>query len=789
MSQWQETCVKQRERLERVEFLADKLSDLYHKTKKDLPAGFINKLQQERIQLDRQLERLKHRRFEVAVIGLEKAGKSALLNAWLGQEILPSEDERCTYTTTEIWSAPNEDEQSLSIEYFTISEIDSLLRDKKVALDDLGSGSMDFKTLAMDIKETEDHLSEIKGYASKGDSSISFKDIAEVETQIYEAVAGKGSGKEKNRAHPRAIKRIRLKTTRLHDGEYDIVFHDVPGFNSTVSKHKEEARQKMAECDAIIFAKAMNNFNLDGSESDILNIAGVEDPHVTLGEKIFIALTKSDYAANKGQVEKWRKDNEAVWPTVPVQRITPVCSIAHLAKLGTGCIETNEIGNISAKKLENELGIEDGIELLKGSVDDYINTDRIKVVQKRCDTLVKEFSGLAKEAFQVLDPIYQDVEMDDIDEDNLLDEKISAWWGPEWISIKEEFQNWFNEAIACRENVDGASGEHNSLTELRNAYNDEIDILFTDLVMLKRESMESIYVSEIKGVTVPAHGNKAIRDKLYPEIKEKLLQKLPIRLTEYLQSMTDEMIQKSKSSLHNISGVEKELLKDPIQTKEQIQHGFETLFLRFGRIAVEAFIALPLKERPRILKEKKADILTLQAFYQNPKETKHGELVSYLESGLWMVKVASDLGVIPPIVGKGVEKIKVNKTSFDDLLGQSSENETDASGYQKKEPNNFNEVASEIEKDLDALKDYLKNSVFHAAGFITYSNQELERIRDRFIEKEEPNRRWDTLVRREIKRGNLQIKGFNAGLQDVRMLKEIALVINEAKRELVNIAG
>jgi len=211
------------------------------------------------------------------------------------------------------------------------------------------------------------------------------------------------------------------------------------------------------------------------------------------------------------------------------------------------------------------------------------------------------------------------------------------------------------------------------------------------------------------------------------------------------------------------------------------------LFLRFGRIAVEAFIALPLKERHRILKEKKADILTLQAFYQNPKEPKHSGLVSYLESGLWLVKVASDFGVAPPILGKGAEKLRVKKTSFDDLLSQSSENEAGDPSYQQKEPNNFTEVATEIEKDLEALRDYLKSSVFHAAGFITYSNQELERIRDRFIAKEEPNRRWDTLVRRELKRGNIQIKGFNSNLQDVRMLKEIALEINETKKQLANI--
>lgn len=785
MSQWQETCNKQRNRLEQVAVLADKLSDLYHKTQKDFPASLIDEMQQERKQLNRQLERLENKRFEVAVIGLEKAGKSALLNAWLGQEILPSEDERCTYTTTEIWSAPNEDEQSLSIEYFTSQEIDSLLQDKKIALDTLSAGSMDYNSLATDIKETEDNLAEIKNHSAKGNHSIPFKDISEIEMQIYEAVAGKHTERGKNRSHPRAIKRICLKTTRLHDGEFDIVFHDVPGFNSTVSKHKEEAEKKMAECDAIIFAKKMENFNLDGSESNILKIADDEDPHITLAEKIFIALTKSDLAIDQEQVQKWQENNENQWPTVPKQRITAVCAIAHLAKLGTGSVETNKLGAKVAIKLKNELRIDDGIDQLKKSVNDYINTDRTKVLQKRCDALVNKFSDIATEIFKTLAPIYDDIDVSNIDENSLFDEKFSSWWGPEWIKIKEDFQNWFNKQISCREGVDGVSGEHEQLTLLRDAYNDEIDHLFTDLTMLKRDSMERIYGSEIKGVTVPAHGNKAIREKLYPEIQDKLLQKLPTKLTEYLNSITMEIIQESKRSLYNINDVEKELLKDPILAKQQIQHGFETLFLRFGRVAVEVFIKLPLKERHRILNEKEADILTLQAFYKSPNRGKHSYLVDYLETGLWAVKAASNIGAIPSVVGMGAEKIRA-KISFDDLMTSSAEI-AEESQKNKNEPDNFIEVAEEIEQDLAALKDYLKNSVFHAAGFITYSNQELERIRKCFVESEDPNRRWDTLVRRELKRGNIEIEGFNANIQDVRMLKEIALEINEAKKQLSNI--
>lgn len=48
------------------------------------------------------LEKLKSREFTVAIVGLEKAGKSTLGNALINSEILPEYTERCTYTTTEL---------------------------------------------------------------------------------------------------------------------------------------------------------------------------------------------------------------------------------------------------------------------------------------------------------------------------------------------------------------------------------------------------------------------------------------------------------------------------------------------------------------------------------------------------------------------------------------------------------------------------------------------------------------------------------------------------------------
>ena len=54
------------------------------------------------------LRKLKNKEFSVAIVGLEKAGKSTLGNAILKLMVLPEYTERCTYTTTEIRAGKND---------------------------------------------------------------------------------------------------------------------------------------------------------------------------------------------------------------------------------------------------------------------------------------------------------------------------------------------------------------------------------------------------------------------------------------------------------------------------------------------------------------------------------------------------------------------------------------------------------------------------------------------------------------------------------------------------------
>ena len=83
---------------------------------------------------------------------------------------------------------------------------------------------------------------------------------------------------------------------------------------------------------------------------------------------------------------------------------------------------------------------------------------------------------------------------------------------------------------------------------------------------------------------------------------------------------------------------------------------------------------------------------------------------------------------------------------------------------------------------------HLQNSVFNAAGFITYSKQELQRIRERFIDLEESDRRWGEVVRREAKRHNPGVPfKIDNRIQDFRLRREIALELKETKDILMQV--
>jgi hypothetical protein len=338
MANWLETCQLQLVRLEKASVLADKLMTLCNKTELDIPASLLQKLTNEHPRLNQQLERLRANRFEVAVIGLEKAGKSALLNAWLGQEILPSARERCTFTSTEIWSAQTEQDQALIIQYYSKEDISKLQLQRRDALASSLLSDKEKKDIQEDYDDTEKNLSAIYEFArQKNGFSQAFIDISEISEQLQAAIF-------KNRAQSLAIKRIQLKTVRLRS-DRDIIFHDVPGFNSGILMHTEQAVARLKSCDAIIYAKEMKQPSITGPEKDMLMVADAEDPSIRVADKIFVVLTQADALDDPIDFKDTYEKHRSYWPTLPERRMIPVCARAHLVEFGIPSEDTLHIIN------------------------------------------------------------------------------------------------------------------------------------------------------------------------------------------------------------------------------------------------------------------------------------------------------------------------------------------------------------------------------------------------------------------------------------------------------------
>ena len=780
MATWLETCQQQLARLEVTSVLADRLVTLCNKTGVDLSPEIVKKLTIEHGRLNLQLERLQANRFEVAVIGLEKAGKSALLNAWLGQEILPSARERCTFTSTEIWSAQTEQDQLLFIQYYTKEEIGKLQQQRKDAL--YGTlNDKERKEIQEDFDDTEKNLNAIYEFTKqKNGYTQNFLDISEVNDQLQSAIF-------KNRAQSLAIKRIQLKTVRLRS-DRDIVFHDVPGFNSGVQMHSEQAISRLKGCDAIIYAKEMKQPSITGPEKEILLIADSEDPSIKVSDKIFVVLTQADALDDQIDFKETLAKHRNNWPDVIERRMMPVCARAHLVEFGIPSEDTLRRTKSADDKLKlKKLGITDGMLQLKGTINDYIDHDRVEVLQKRCDAIVNNIRQYAAEILGKLEPVYEEIATGDIEEDDLLGKEFNQWWGREWQRIKKDFDVWYAESIQGRKEADAISAEHQELATLHTAYDEKIEALLSNLTTGQMEELKRIYTA---GRTIsmpdPREGNYKIREELFREIQQKFETELTDQLAQSLQVLIDQIVQKTQALLWETEGVRKNLLNtDENIEQARIRHGFQVLFLRFGRVAVEAFIAKPLQARERLLDERSAEIKTLEAFYQGTDVNKQ-DVTHYLRYGLW----ANNLST-PSVIGRTVKTAIKAAMSADTPNLSAAEQARKIADDQDRllEPTNFEQVVQEINGDLAALKDYLKNSVFYAAGFVTYCNQELERIRNRFKEMEDNDRQWIGLIRTAVKYERNSKIPYNIAhsRRDFRMRREIALELKEVRESYTQV--
>jgi hypothetical protein len=162
----------------------------------EVPSKLKEILLQEAEPAHRQLERLKKREFRIAVVGLEKSGKSTFINAWLECDLLPAKAARCTFTTTQVYSVTNDAEQRLEVQAKTDEQFFNLieyLKQNKEAQEDLNT-----------IKQNEVTLKQVR---TDGNLTFPFARLEDVKEHLRKYVA------DEKYAH--AVLEARLYTNKL----------------------------------------------------------------------------------------------------------------------------------------------------------------------------------------------------------------------------------------------------------------------------------------------------------------------------------------------------------------------------------------------------------------------------------------------------------------------------------------------------------------------------------------------------------------------------------------------
>ena len=366
---------------------------------------------------ERMIQKLQKHEFAVAVVGLEKAGKSTLANALLNLIVLPEYTERCTYTTTEIRSGSND---VAEVHFYSKERFENNFREMLKAVgypnettyEELEPDEFDYYwrqvrqnnqqlferhngTTVEDIRAVLNAKDAIDYLTGKEPEVLNVKDDEDYE-KLYRYITGiadYSGGHVERVADPYAVEKVLIKSTGLTDMK-NIILYDVPGFDSPTELHKKQTEDMLKMSDAIILVTNVgSNPNLTGTQLDMLQ-KGRDADGIALSDKVFVFGNKLDLSGNRQVAE----DNasalmhDAVDKYKIAQRDRVVCGSAkaYLEKQGLQSRDDVVRGGRDVASALSKLGIEDGIGELKSKMQHYYDNDRFDVLKRRADKTIED---------------------------------------------------------------------------------------------------------------------------------------------------------------------------------------------------------------------------------------------------------------------------------------------------------------------------------------------------------------------------------------------------------------
>ncbi|WP_028082562.1 dynamin family protein [Dolichospermum circinale] len=689
----------------------------------EVPAKLKQILIQEAQPARRQLERLKKREFRIAVVGLEKAGKSTFVNAWLECDLLPAKGGRCTFTTTQIYSVEHESEQRLEVQAKTEAEFINLLKELEKA-----QAQEDINT----IRTNEITLQEVR---QEGNLTFPFTRLEDIREPLKKYVA------DEKYAH--AVLEARLYTNKLAQAE-GIVFYDVPGLDSGLAKHVDEAQEMLSDCDAVILVQRFTS--LREKELEIIKFTEQGDKNVTVADKLFVFLSRIDSLGSAEAMKTHIQEAAQDWlkrANLPNHRIVSGSAGAYLLLNNIAGEQTKlEIGDthVIQSHLQRLTGIDDveilktdatGMPIIKEKIFDYINTERVAILRKRCEASLNTIISTSEEIYRLVSKNHpENPEQAKLFAENNQRVLFAEWWNQKWLIIKADLQKYYDTYVVNKAVEDLTA---NSLTQIEKFREGYLEIVDQEMQKLRGETFkkkDTIFLANSNPEFDRMKANFAWREDLYNDIS-RLLSNIARQLALELQHESLNLVTYMTSLLWGSDQVKARLIENSEDYfLAKLENSLSVLFLRFARPVAEALIRGPVNSdtRNKIIKGLGVDIEIVDNYYSG-KEPAYSLLKRYVKYGadlLFNLEVRQQVLGITGIV-TGIATAAINNE-----IPQQA-------------------VIFEVENDINAFEEYLKFAIFNAASFESYCIQELKGLVDSFREKEGT---WTGVALNEWLQGN-----------------------------------
>ena len=720
------------------------------------------------------VNKLQKDEFEIAIVGLEKAGKSTFANALIKANILPSAPERCTFTSTKLMYSP---EDKAKVSFYTKEEFNKIFRSMLKDLEYPNAENVDF--MSLNLSDFERHFESLeesnrglyKEHVGKTNEEIidilkNRNAIAQLlnqpsrefngdmlnshEFQVYITGERLGDGNT-DTSKPRAVKNLEIFSSNLETLKTAVIY-DVPGFDSPTKIHERQTLERLRQADVIILVtNAGRNPSLVGTQLNIIT-KNTDEDGIPLRDKLFVFGNQIDLVNGEAHIER-----------------NKTTLINDVLKYKIGIRERVYVGTAYKYLVDNRLKIDteyeckynisSGIDEIREGITDYYQNERFDILKRRIENIKEEVINLRNKLKEQFDSNFDvsDVEQRKMEIALNEVERIKK-------NIKEELDE-----IRGDVKRDIYESRYFSNKFRENLENDEYFPELTPELYEKIKREKDITISKAES---PEVVNDGIREELYNDYLEKFVD-LILNITDTeAEKLHDRIIKAVAKSIvnnnsYNTKELEKEVEEFMIGLNSEITHNrgrFLYLIERFSRPVFDGLILRRVlsDDRTNIYKEYEKEFKYLDSYYSNGEEKL---LVMMLGGDESLAKKIAQ-GINNNVSRNPIQK-KIVNIIIDMVLPTLKKSKTDE------------EIQSEIIKDIENLKKVLSKAVIEAVflelAFLNSLDKEIKILMDSFENRGSENlvefNKFISKIVYRLKQGELSAINFE--IEQNRLKKEI----------------